>query len=127
MKGFLPAVFGMFLLATAYGIIGCCLWPCIGALVDKKVVGKAYGLAYATQQVGLTVANFSVGVLNDNLGYYYVEAFFVICCGLGLLCSGYLLKTIGKNLPVKKEDEPEVISNRSIDENAEAIHLKNAD
>ena len=42
LPGFLAGLFGMTLLSLGYGIIGCCLWPCIGALVDKDLTGKAY-------------------------------------------------------------------------------------
>jgi len=100
-KGFFSALLGMTLLSAGYGLVGCCLWPCIGALVDKDYVGKAYGLAYATQQLGLTVAAAAAGYINDKLGYYWLETFFMLVCGVGLACSLFLLKTLGRNMPKK--------------------------
>lgn len=60
-----------------------------------------HGLAYATQQLGLTVAAAAAGYINDKLGYYWLETFFMLVCGVGLACSLFLLKTLGRNMPKK--------------------------
>lgn len=36
------AILGMFLCSAAYGLVGNCLWPMIGLLVNSHMSGKAY-------------------------------------------------------------------------------------
>ena len=93
----LAAFFGMFLLAIAYAIIGTTMWPLVGSLVDQKIVGKVFGLMFASQQFGLTVAAFVAGWINDNMGWVSLELFFVVLQAVGALGGFVLINMIGRS------------------------------
>jgi len=101
----LAAFFGMFLLAIAYAIIGTTMWPLVGSLVDQKIVGKVFGLMFATQQLGLTVAAIVAGWINDNMGWVSLELFFVILQAVGALGGFVLIQMIGRSTPKDKKEE----------------------
>lgn len=101
--GFMTALLGMFMLAFAYGIIGTCMWPLIGILAGDDLTAKAYGLAYALQQIGLTVSAATVGWLKDKAGYMAVETFFISCTIIGGLTAFYLLTKLGRHMPEAKK------------------------
>ena len=107
VKGFLSAAVGMFLLSLGYGLIGCCLWPLIAVFVDQNLVGKAYGLAYATQQLGLTIAGKLAGMIVESMGFYALEVFFISLCLAGTVGSVYMLMKNGRHMPdgEKKKEE----------------------
>merc|ERR1712046_429131 len=91
--------------AIAYAIIGTTWGPLVGTLVDQKVVGKVFGLMFATQQLGLTIAAVLAGWINDNMGWVALELFFVVLQGAGAFGGILLIKMVGRSTPKDKPAE----------------------
>ncbi|MCB1050370.1 MAG: MFS transporter [Acidobacteria bacterium] len=53
------------LIGISYSLVPAVLWPGVCYLVEEKRLGTAYGLMTMLQNVGLTIANFAAGGLND--------------------------------------------------------------
>merc|ERR1712066_348338 len=104
-KHILAAFGGMILLAISYAIIGTTMWPLVGTLVDGAVVGKVFGLMFATQQAGLTVAAVLAGWVNDKMGWVALEMFFVVLQGAGAFGGFLLIKMVGRSTPKDKPAE----------------------
>jgi MFS family permease len=88
----------------AYAIIGTTMWPLVGTLVPEKNVGKVFGLMFATQQLGLTIAAKLAGIIVDNFGFVTLELFFVVLQGVGAFGGFLLIGLIGKSTPKDKKD-----------------------
>merc|ERR1719219_2180888 len=103
--GALAAFGGMSLLAVGYALIGTTMWPLAGALVPDNVVGKVYGLMYAVQQLGLTIAAWASGALKEKYGWGAVEVFYIILEMVGIGLGIFLVMRLGVHSPTKKDDE----------------------
>ncbi len=56
------------MLGISFSLVPAVLWPCIPYLVEEQRLGTAYGLMTMLQNIGLTIANFGAGLLNDIAG-----------------------------------------------------------
>lgn len=56
------------MLGISFSLVPAVLWPCIPYLVEEQRLGTAYGLMTMLQNIGLTIANFGAGLLNDMAG-----------------------------------------------------------
>jgi MFS family permease len=56
------------MLGISFSLVPAVLWPCIPYLVEEQRLGTAYGLMTMLQNIGLTIANFGAGLLNDVAG-----------------------------------------------------------
>ena len=77
------AGFGLF-----YAIYGAIYWPCISLVVPEKLVGTAFGIATALQNLMLTVVPLMLGAIHDytvdtEFGYFWTEIALAGLVGLG--------------------------------------------
>lgn len=77
------------LLGVGYSIYAAALWGCIPYTVPPRLVGTAYGLCTAVQNIGLTISPLiSSAALNTakQQGYFWLMMYFSIlaCCGIGI-------------------------------------------
>eukprot|EP00936_MAST-01D_sp_MAST-1D-sp1_P001767 g1767.t1 len=56
----------LLILGCCYSVCAAALWPTVQLLVDKKVVGRANGIATSMQMLGIGVCNIITGVLKDS-------------------------------------------------------------
>jgi MFS family permease len=87
------------LLGISFSLIPGVMWPSVARLVEPHRLGTAYGLMFLIQNVGLTIANYFVGWLNDHssasatniAGYLPMLWFFGVVSLLGLVFA-FLLR-----------------------------------
>ena len=56
------------LIGIAFSLVPAVIWPAVPYLVEPSRLGTAYGLMTMVQNIGLTVFNYGVGLLNDANG-----------------------------------------------------------
>ena len=56
------------MIGIAFSLVPAILWPAIPFLVAPNRLGTAFGLSFMLQNIGLTIANVGVGMLNDASG-----------------------------------------------------------
>jgi len=56
------------LIGIAFSLVPAVIWPAVPYLVEPSRLGTGYGLMTMVQNIGLTVFNYSVGLLNDANG-----------------------------------------------------------
>ena len=82
-------VFSMIVLGAAFVLVPAAMWPSVPLIVEKKLVGTAFGLMTAIQNVGLLVFSYSNGALRDAThGYAASQAMFA---GLGAAGLGFAI------------------------------------
>ena len=54
------------LMGASFSVIPAVIWPTTAMLVDKRRVGTAFGLVNMIQSLGMAVANYAAGSLNDR-------------------------------------------------------------
>lgn len=78
----------LILLGIGYSVYAAALWGCIPYTVPARLVGTAYGLCTAIQNIGLTISPLVGGVILDKTdkedGYFYLMVYFagLACCGI---------------------------------------------
>ncbi|CAD7932787.1 unnamed protein product [Amoebophrya sp. A120] len=79
-------------LGGALCLFGAVMWPCIPLVVDAKLVGTAFGVTTAVQNLGLGTAPVAFTALKDNGGGSFTATFVVIIVSnaLAFLAGGYL-------------------------------------
>lgn len=55
-------------MGISFSVIPAVIWPSTAMLVERNRVGTAFGLINMIQSLGLAVANYSAGWLNDRFG-----------------------------------------------------------
>jgi MFS family permease len=56
------------LIGIAFSLVPAVLWPAVPYLVTPERLGTAYGLMTMLQNIGMMLANFGAGALNDSAG-----------------------------------------------------------
>ena len=78
----------LILLGVGYSVYAAALWGCIPYTVPARLVGTAYGLCTAIQNIGLTISPLVGGFILDNTkkedGYFWLMVYFAFlaCCGI---------------------------------------------
>jgi len=74
-------IVGMVFLGAAYSLCAAALWPCVALIMPSHMLGTAYGLMTAVQNLGLAVAPLAVGaVLTDTHHNYLITQFIFAGC-----------------------------------------------
>ena len=73
---FIPIV-STLLIGLFFSMFTTAVWPQVFLLIQEHQFGTAYGITYALYELGQAVAPIIVGLIVDNLGYMYVEVFFI--------------------------------------------------
>jgi len=92
--------FAMIFLGLVHSFFSCVLWPNFGRVVNKKVVGSAYGLASAMNCLSVSLIPLLVSQfrLNGQLGYGQLFCMGFVFIGIGFSFNlwyffGHLIKT----------------------------------
>lgn len=75
-----------------YATYAAVFWPCIPLVVDKKVVGTAYGVVNSIQNIFLAICPLIFGIIHDHTkgkdsGYYWTEIFIMMMILIGLFST----------------------------------------
>lgn len=95
----IPAYPPLIVLGVAYSVYAAVIWPSVALVVDEHMIGTAYGVVTAVQNMGLAFVPMIVGTLQSS--YTNVETFFMCMGCLGVLVSiwlNYLDKQTGSRL-----------------------------
>jgi len=91
-------IFAMLWLGVAYSLGAACLWPMLSVVIDKKMLGTAYGCMTAVQNAGLALFPMVIGFLQDSNGIkdtklqYTIPIFiFIGCAGVAILLTLVLI------------------------------------
>jgi MFS family permease len=83
----------MIVLGAAFVLVPACIWPCVPLIVDARVVGTAFGLMTAIQNLGLAAYPVANGALRDAThGYTASQVMFAALGFCGLVFSLLLLR-----------------------------------
>ena len=83
----------MIVLGAAFVLVPACIWPCVPLIVDARVVGTAFGLMTAIQNMGLAAYPAANGALRDAThGYTASQVMFAALGFCGLIFSLLLLR-----------------------------------
>jgi MFS family permease len=86
-------VISMIVLGAAFVLVPACIWPSVPLIVDARVVGTAYGLMTAIQNLGLATYPIANGALRDAThGYTASQIMFALLGFCGLIFSLLLLR-----------------------------------
>ena len=69
---------GVAIIGISYSMLASSLWPMVSLLVDKQMLGTAYGLMQSWQNLGLAVIAIAVGAIAEK-GWVQIEMFFAGC------------------------------------------------
>jgi len=124
------------LMGISYSILAASLWPMVAYLVPKKMLGTAYGLMQAIQNLGLAVMNIFTGMILDSYGYFILEIFFIICLEIALLAAAFLYVynsikkgTLNDSATVRRAKQAalEVTTNVTVDASADSPFNRDGD
>ncbi|CAF0745450.1 unnamed protein product [Didymodactylos carnosus] len=87
---FIHPIVPLVIMGIAYSILAASLWPMVAFLVPKQLLGTAYGLMQAIQNLGLAVMNIFTGLILDSYGYFLLEIFFIVSLEIALLAAAFL-------------------------------------
>jgi len=79
----IPPVFPMVVLGAAFVLVPAAMWPSVPLVVDKRIVGTAFGVMTLVQNVGLMAFPYFNGKLREATGTY--SASMVMFASLGLV------------------------------------------
>ncbi len=86
-------ILSMIVLGAAFVLVPACIWPSVPLIVDARLVGTAFGLMTAIQNLGLSVFPIANGALRDSThGYTASQVMFAGLGFLGLIFSILLLR-----------------------------------
>lgn len=86
----------MILLGLAFSLVPAAMWPSVPLIVEKKLVGTAFGLMTMIQNIGLAVLPQVVGYFRDSTGQWVVSMTILASLGLFGLAFAFLLKRADK-------------------------------
>lgn len=75
------------LMGIGYSMLAAALWPIVALIVPHHRQGTAFGLMQAIQNLGLAVISLLAGLIVDNLGYMWLELFFIFWLLLATTCT----------------------------------------
>lgn len=82
------------LLGVGYSVYAAALWGCIPYTVPARLVGTAYGLCTAVQNIGLTISPLVGGYLQENTpkqgGYFWLMMYFCFLSAIGIVFNVWL-------------------------------------
>jgi nitrate/nitrite transporter NarK len=73
----------MIVLGAAFVLVPAALWPSVGVIVERRMVGTAYGVMSQIQNVGLFAFPYLNGWIRERTGDY--RATQLVFAGLGVL------------------------------------------
>jgi sugar phosphate permease len=79
----MPPRYPMILLGAAFVLVPAAMWPSVPLIVDKKVVGTAFGVMTFIQNIGLMAFPYFNGKLREATGTY--SASMVMFASLGVV------------------------------------------
>jgi len=87
-------IYPLVLTGIGYSIYAAAIWGSIPYVVDENVVGSAFGVTTAIQNIGLCIAPTLVGYIKDmtkevDHGFFWVHAYF-----LGINIFGFILSAL---------------------------------
>jgi MFS family permease len=86
-------VLSMIVLGAAFVLVPACIWPSVPLIVDARLVGTAFGLMTAIQNIGLAAFPYANGALRDAThGYTASQIMFAALGFCGLIFSFLLLR-----------------------------------
>ena len=85
-----PAV-GLVFIGIAYSLYAAAIWPSIPYVVEKQLVGTAYGLTTAVQNCGLAFGPLiAAAIYTSTHDYTYVQAFFIALAWCGCIVGYWI-------------------------------------
>jgi len=77
-----------------YSVYASIFWPCVAMVVEERLVGSAYGIITALQNLMLTIIPLVTGAIQVNTvgtscGYFWTEI-----CLAGLVAIGIVITTM---------------------------------
>lgn len=82
------------LLGVGYSVYAAALWGCIPYTVPARLVGTAYGLCTAIQNIGLTISPLIGSTLLERTtkeqGYFWLMMYFVALAAIGIVFNVWL-------------------------------------
>ncbi len=87
------ATFAFVLFGVAYSLYTTSLWPCVPYVVDKKMLGSAYGIVIAMENIGLSIGPLLVSAMHATSykgGYFAVSMLNFFEALIGTAFAGYL-------------------------------------
>ncbi len=89
----IPGIIGYIAIGVSYSLFGAASWPMIPYVVDEQVVGTAYGIAFACENMGSIFGPLIIGRISDAnkygnfVDYRWVSAFLAAGGALGFLTT----------------------------------------
>ena len=100
----IPAIIGYSMIGLSYCLFGTASWAMIPYVVEDKVVGTAFGIGFAFENIGNVFGPMIVGLITDNskesdgtINYRWVSVFLGIGSAIGLLMNFLLICVDSKN------------------------------
>ena len=81
------------LLGIGYSVYAAALWGCIPYTVEPRLIGTAYGLCTAVQNIGLTISPLiGAALLNTpkEQGYFWLMMYFALLGCIGIVLNVWL-------------------------------------
>lgn len=85
------------MIGTAYAFFGAASWPMVPYVVDKRLVGTAYGIAFTMENVGSVFGPILVGLIADAnttdgvIDYYWINIFLGGAAAVAFVTTIFLL------------------------------------
>ena len=89
-------VIPMIFLGLAFSLVPAAMWPSVPLIVNKKLVGTAFGLMTMIQNIGLAVLPQVIGYFRDTTGQWVVSMTILASLGLFGLTFAFLLKVVDR-------------------------------
>lgn len=93
VKSFFAAFVGYVIIGTSYCLFGTAIWPMIPYVVNKRVLGTAYGIVLCFQSVGPIFGPIVVGRILDQKNvetlrrYFHVNIFLGVAAAVSTICA----------------------------------------
>jgi len=112
---------GYIIIGTSYCFFGSAVWPIIPYLVDKKVLGTAYGIALCFQSIGPIFGPIIVGRILDTTPdiiskYYRVNLFLAAAAVIAIIFNVILMVADKRSdgiLMASNEDQKKIENNKT--------------
>ena len=81
------------LLGVGYSVYAAALWGCIPYTVQPKLIGSAFGLCTAIQNIGLTISPLIASAIlttERQGGYFWYMIYFCVLCVIGFFVNVWL-------------------------------------
>mmetsp|Transcript_2194 Transcript_2194/g.4888 ORF Transcript_2194/g.4888 Transcript_2194/m.4888 type:complete len:454 (-) Transcript_2194:84-1445(-) len=83
------AIIGLYMLmGAAISVYGSVIWPCVPLVVDQDIVGTAFGLTTALQNLGMAISPMILTKLHSSTGSFTLPFLYIIaCCVVGSIAG----------------------------------------